>query len=134
MGGYDDWVRQRAARSATLAAAGTRSKAASSQAPDRPARPDAAKSTKAGAETKRRPTFKERQELQALPALIETIEAELATLHAEMARPEYYRQAGERIAQEAAGKSNWTGNWPMPISVGKSWNNSANNAIAGSPR
>ena len=39
---------------------------------------------------------------ETLPSLIDKLETELAALHIEMAQPEYYRQAGKRIAEQAA--------------------------------
>jgi ATP-binding cassette subfamily F protein uup len=51
---------------------------------------------------KRRLSFKERQELDGLPAVIEQIEADIAKLHGEMAEPAFYQQAGEVIAKEQA--------------------------------
>ena len=101
VGGYDDWVRQRANRldhdgsDSSAGSPGKRKKSAASA--------DGAKSSPA-AEGKgpRRLTFKERKELEALPATIEECEAEIEALHGEMARPEFYQQPGPRIAEEQA--------------------------------
>jgi ABC transport system ATP-binding/permease protein len=101
VGGYDDWVRQRAARFASSARAKSLSMAKSSRTPEKSASQISIKSIKADDNRKRRPSFKERQERDALPGLIERIEADVAALHAEMAQPEYYRQSGERIADDA---------------------------------
>jgi len=84
-GGYDDWLRQRPVRVAEPAKA----KAAE------PVRAD----TSAGDTKKRRLSFKERQEREALPALIEKLEADLHGLHADMAQPAFYQQPGDKIAQ-----------------------------------
>lgn len=100
VGGYDDWLRQRVTRSASSAAAS--GLVQSSRTPQKSATKDSMKLAKAGDNHKRRPSFKERQERESLPTLIEKIETELAALHAEMGQPEYYRQSGERIAEEAA--------------------------------
>jgi ATP-binding cassette subfamily F protein uup len=87
VGGYTDWLRQRPHRAASQ----PRSPSA---APAQPApQPDAAK-------TKR--SFKEQRELASLPATIETLETEVAALHAAMADPGYYRQPGEQLAQDQA--------------------------------
>ncbi|HEY1065933.1 MAG TPA: ABC transporter ATP-binding protein, partial [Pirellulales bacterium] len=51
---------------------------------------------------KRKLTYKERQERDSLPTKIEKIEAEVGDVHAEMAKPEFYQQAGDRIAQAGA--------------------------------
>ena len=50
----------------------------------------------------RRLTYKERQELAALPKRIELLESEIATLHEAMADPEFYQQSGEQLAAEQA--------------------------------
>jgi ATP-binding cassette subfamily F protein uup len=47
---------------------------------------------------KRKLSFKEQQELAALPALIESLEQEIARLHAAMAAPDFYRQPGDVLA------------------------------------
>lgn len=83
IGGYDDWVRQRRV--------------------DVPAR--AGKST--GGSEKQRPrrerrqvlSFREQRELEALPQLIETLEAEQRELYRTMSDPLFYRQAGAGIAE-----------------------------------
>ena len=102
VGGYDDWLRQRASRSSGSAAGGSPGMVQSSRAPQKTASTDSVNLAKVGENQKRRPSFKERQERDSLPALIEKIETELAAMHAEMGQPEYYRQSGERVAEEAA--------------------------------
>ena len=101
VGGYDDWVRQRANR---LEAAASDFAAASTG--KRKATADSARGSQpsAAAESKgpRRLSFKERKELEALPATIEQCEADIEALHGEMARPEFYQQPGPRIAEEQA--------------------------------
>ena len=52
--------------------------------------------------TKRRLTFKEQQELAALPATIEQLETEQAELHCVMAQPDFYKRPGDQIAAEQA--------------------------------
>ena len=47
-------------------------------------------------------TFKEKQELAALPETIERLEAEIATLHQTLAAPEFYKRPGAEIARETA--------------------------------
>jgi len=87
VGGYDDWQRQRGTRLAT--------EAAKSQAKVEPdVKPQAT------ATPKKKLSYKEQKELDGLPALIESLEAQLAELHAAMAAPEFYKQAGDRIAAE----------------------------------
>lgn len=90
VGGYDDWQRQRATRLAAEAA-----KAAP--------KPAEAKTTPATATSvKKKLSYKEQKELDGLPALIESLEAQIASLHVEMAEPDFYKQAGEQIAAKTA--------------------------------
>ncbi|MCL4207543.1 MAG: ATP-binding cassette domain-containing protein [Pirellulaceae bacterium] len=91
VGGYDDWVRQREEREKARAAAKPPSPPRAKTPP--PAPPAA----RAG-----RLSFKEQQELAALPGRIEQLEADIAELHRDMASPEFYRRSGEEIAAEAA--------------------------------
>ncbi len=87
VGGYDDWIRQRAlateAEVSTKATAGT---PISGIYPTPVARA-------------RKLSFKEQRELEALPVLIETLEVEIRDLHEDMAMPQFYQQPGEKIAQ-----------------------------------
>jgi ABC transport system ATP-binding/permease protein len=101
VGGYDDWLRQRAARIADSQPAKSSSNTKSSHPSAKQDSHNSAKAKAADDTRKRRLTFKERQEHDALPALIEQIETDVGILHAEMGQPEYYRQAGERIAEGA---------------------------------
>jgi ABC transport system ATP-binding/permease protein len=102
VGGYDDWLRQRAART------GNSTPAKSKSAPKvlrSAVQPDSASSAADPSETsdrKRRPSFKERRERESLPAQIERLETEIAALHADMAQPDYYRQSKEQIAEGAS--------------------------------
>ena len=85
VGGYDDWLRQR-----------------------RPAAPaQTEKTAKRGRPRPRqeRPrilTFKEKKELAALPALIESLETERDRLFGMLSDPEFYRQEEHRIAETKA--------------------------------
>ena len=81
-GGYDDWVRQRPAVAVD----------ASNPAAERPERAvRAARAPKPGL------SFKERKELEALPARIEALEQELADIHALLADGEVYRTDPTRV-------------------------------------
>jgi ATP-binding cassette subfamily F protein uup len=91
-GGYTDWIRQRKA-----AAKPTDTKPAKAQAPA--AAGNATAPTDA-APRKRKLSFKEQQELAALPGLIEKLETEMATLHAKMAAADYFRQSGDILARD----------------------------------
>ena len=50
----------------------------------------------------RRLSYKEKQELAALPETIARLEAEIADLHQAMAAPEFYKRPGDQIARETA--------------------------------
>ena len=86
VGGYSDWLRQRGPASPA-----TRPRAAPAPRP----------ASEPGAARKKR-SFKEQRELDSLPALIETLETEIASLHAAMAGPDYFRQPGELLARDQA--------------------------------
>ena len=86
VGGYADWLRQRPAPAAAQAAR---------PAPAPPRQPAA---EPVGARKKR--SFKEQRELDALPAVIDGLESDLASLHAAMATPDYYRQPGDVLARD----------------------------------
>jgi ABC transport system ATP-binding/permease protein len=90
VGGYDDWVRQRAATAL----------------PERPpaaGRPQSTPTAAAAAasEKPKKLSFKEQRELDQLPALIERLETEIAALHDEMAASEFYKQPADAIAAKA---------------------------------
>lgn len=87
VGGYDDWLRQ---RKVSPAAAPSKSQTASSSPP------------KATETAKKRLSFKEKQELEALPGKIEELEGDIAAVHADMAQPAFYQQPGEQIAAAQA--------------------------------
>jgi ATP-binding cassette subfamily F protein uup len=90
VGGYTDWLRQRpAARTAPRAEPSRREPAAAPA--EKPAPPRRAKLS-----------FKEQQELAALPAVIESLEQEIARQHEAMQAPDYYRQPGDVLARENA--------------------------------
>jgi ATP-binding cassette subfamily F protein uup len=100
-GGYDDWLRQRPP-APPLAVTGDKSPARGSPSPARGARDAPAPADRGSPPRNRRLTFKERQELVALPDTIEQLEAEIAGLHQALAAPEFYRLPGEHIARETA--------------------------------
>jgi ABC transport system ATP-binding/permease protein len=90
-GGYDDWVRQRPV-------------AADGELPapiEKPAARSAAQRAGA-AERPRRLTFKERQELDALPARIEALETEQQHLYRVMADAGIYQQGGDEVVRASA--------------------------------
>lgn len=97
VGGYDDWLRQRPRPSSSPG----RTSPPESRAP-RGARAEANPSSNSTS-GKRRLKYKEQQELSTLPGTIERLESEIEEIHLRMAQPDFYRQAGDVIAQEHAG-------------------------------
>jgi ATP-binding cassette subfamily F protein uup len=86
VGGYNDWLRQRKP-SQQLA-----SETAVVRPPDR--------SGAGTAPGSRKLSYKERRELEALPAAIENFETAIAQFHRQMAEPQFYQQTGAQIAAE----------------------------------
>jgi ATP-binding cassette subfamily F protein uup len=83
VGGYDDWLQQR-----SLSTQEGTEKAGKKEKPER-SRPKR--------ERPRTLTFREKKEIETLPALIESMEAERAGLYETLADPDFYRQDGSRI-------------------------------------
>ena len=94
VGGYSDWLRQRPAAPNRGAAP------ASTQVAPAPAVPPTAPAPAAPA--RKRLGFKESRELQELPARIEALEREIATLAARAAEPAFYRLPQAEIAAHHA--------------------------------
>ncbi len=89
VGGYSDWVRQRAAAPRPSAAAPlSERRAASAPAGAEPAAPGL---------SRRKLTYKDARELQQLPQRIETLEGQIATLMARMHEPAFYQQGSDAI-------------------------------------
>jgi len=101
VGGYDDWLRQRAAQTAQSAAASSAHESEKTSS-DKSAKTTTAQSASANEAAKRRLSFKERQEREALPGRIESFETEIVALHAAMGQADYFRLPPDRIAVDAA--------------------------------
>jgi len=86
VGGYSDWVAQRPPR----------------EEPAAPARPAKTPPAPPRKQEKARLSFKERRELDALPAQIEALEREQAGLTAQMADAGYHRVGPEQIRADRA--------------------------------
>jgi ATP-binding cassette subfamily F protein uup len=92
VGGYEDWLRQRAP----------------AEAPQAPARTETAPSTRAPDPGEVRPagarklSYNEQREYERLPAAIETLEAEHRALSDRVAGPEFYREPADDIAAALA--------------------------------
>jgi ATP-binding cassette subfamily F protein uup len=91
VGDYDDWIRQREA-----------SKAARPQAPPAPARPAQEVPTPSKSTAKARLSYKEKNELEKLPASIALREGESARLEAAIAAPGFYRESAADIKDTLA--------------------------------
>jgi ATP-binding cassette subfamily F protein uup len=91
IGGYEDWVRQRAAREAPQSQAGSE-KRARARAPVRE-RPESAR---------RKLTWNEQRELEALPPRIEDLESEEQRLNELVASPGFYKETRETITSTFA--------------------------------
>jgi len=92
VGGYSDWARWRDARDATREAA---------RAPARAAANPAASGSGAAAgaaPVKRRLSYKEQRELDALPAQLESMDTERAALQAQTADPKFYSRDHAEVA------------------------------------
>jgi ATP-binding cassette subfamily F protein uup len=88
VGGHSDWLRQRGPETAA--------------ATPRPAQASAARSPAGSGAEPRKRSFKEQRELDSLPAVIETLETEIAALHAALAKPGYFKQPGDVLARDQA--------------------------------
>ena len=97
VGGYDDWLRQRPAP-AVVSSLPKASQAKASPPP--PAAP-------APAAKPRKLSFKEQNELAALPAAIEQLENDLAALNAEASQPAFYQQPRDAITRAQAQLGEW---------------------------
>lgn len=93
VGGYDDWLRQRAS---SMLNPNARSKASTSQKTESTAVPSIAASTK----SVKKLSYKEKLELQELPGKIEQMEKEQSELHAAMNAPDYFKQPAARLAED----------------------------------
>jgi len=94
VGGYDDWVAAAARRKAAESAEKPSTTASAPRAAAAPPKPAAQKP--------KRMSYKDQHELEHLPAKIQQLEDDIAKLHEEMAKPEFYRGSGEQISQTQA--------------------------------
>ena len=90
-GGYGDWQRVQAARTAA------QEEERSAQRRAAPAQPKVVDSKSAGRPAKM--SFNDKRELEALPDRIAALEAEQATLHARLADPALYQQAAQEVTR-----------------------------------
>ncbi len=82
VGGYDDWLRQRVP-----------------EAVNQKVKEPGKKRPRQKKEGPRKLTFKETREIEALPGMIESMEAEHAVFYRKFSDPEFYRGDGGRVAE-----------------------------------
>jgi ATP-binding cassette subfamily F protein uup len=97
VGGYTDWLQQ---RPEAIYAAGGLQPAAPATPTTMPvsARPAASQTPK----TKKKRSYNEQREFEALPARIDALEAERAQLEAAVASPEFYKEPADAIRRTLA--------------------------------
>jgi ATP-binding cassette subfamily F protein uup len=95
VGGYEDWRRQ--------TAGSDRQPATGSREPGERGRQSAVqRSGSAAPSTRRKPSFKDQREYEALPAKIEALEAEQARLTAEVSGADFYKRPSAEIHEALA--------------------------------
>ena len=92
VGGYDDWQRERAAKAAAVAAAEERAKREAKAVASAAAAPAKA----------RKLSNKERAELEALPKIIEMLEAEQSVLTAKLGDPLFFKKPAVEVTKATA--------------------------------
>jgi ATP-binding cassette subfamily F protein uup len=96
VGGYEDWLRQRASEQSAVAGGRPRRSAEAS------ARAEAASPTAGTAAAPRKLSYKEQRELAALPQRIEALESEQVQVQTSIASPEFYKASTDTIARTLA--------------------------------
>ncbi|WP_295540496.1 ATP-binding cassette domain-containing protein [uncultured Thiohalocapsa sp.] len=99
VGGWSDWMRQRRRAPAAPAEAPKPARAPGSPAAGETptGRTNTGRTNTGDAATRRKLSYKEQRELQALPARIEQLEAEQAVLRQRLADPSLYREGGAEV-------------------------------------
>jgi ATP-binding cassette subfamily F protein uup len=92
VGGYTDWLRQRPIAQRIAAAAAGAPRLTPQVAP-KPAAPPPV----AAEPARRKLSYKEQRELEQLPGRIESLDAEVATLTAQIQDPAFYRKGPEAV-------------------------------------
>ncbi len=102
VGGYEDWLRQRADLQPGLAAptGGGRVLSAFAEAAADPR--SAPRGGGSDPASQKKLTYREQQELEQLPAKIEALEGEQQALGARVAGPDFYKEPGDAIKQTLA--------------------------------
>lgn len=89
VGGYDDWLRQRANHAVVPTEKTNAGKQRSAAKPG-------------GKDQRRRLSYNTQRELAALPSRIEELENDIAEMHKAMADPDFFQQPGDQIASQQA--------------------------------
>jgi len=97
VGGYQDWLRQRAG--ARGGAAGSGSAAQAGAGPRPGSAPAAASEGRRDPVERRRLTFNEQREFAALPGRIDALEAEVRELNERIAGPDFYKEGAAEIGR-----------------------------------
>jgi ATP-binding cassette subfamily F protein uup len=96
VGGYSDWVRQKAAGEANRSVEATLNRSPDESSTAQPV--IRGKSSAEPVAPKKKRSFKEQRELEELPVRIEQLETEIAQLDAAMLEPAFYQKGAEGIA------------------------------------
>ena len=88
VGGYEDWLRQRPAVESPV---GNRESEKAASAP-----------TRGNTWTRKKLSYREQQEFDDFPALIERMESELHALNADVASPDFYKESADNITRALA--------------------------------
>jgi ATP-binding cassette subfamily F protein uup len=99
VGGYDDWLRQ---RPPVLPSSGGGSGDGLSRRQESQTADSAAAGPPPAPAGKGRLSYREQQELAALPTKLEQLEGDIAKLHQAMATAEFYKRPGPAVARDAA--------------------------------
>jgi ABC transport system ATP-binding/permease protein len=100
VGGYEDWVRQRVGRSPRESSPPQRTRRTRGESPSGNQSGlsyASSVSTVVESSRKRKLSYKEQRELEALPARIELLESEQAALNARIAGPDFYKETPDAI-------------------------------------
>jgi len=89
VGGYDDWLRQR-----------SESVAAEKFEMQNKGKGKSSAANKEAAGSKRHLAYREKRELDSLPASIEKLERKISAIHAEMADPDYFKQHSTTLSKK----------------------------------
>jgi ATP-binding cassette subfamily F protein uup len=101
VGGYEDWLRQRATVGTDAADSSGRAKSVRGGGRTRPDQ-QATAATAGRPAIPKRLTWSEQRELEQLPPRIEALEAEEQRLHTAIAAPEFYKEPRAVITQALA--------------------------------